>query len=94
MRVAHAIAKVGSYSLPSQCALLCIALLGMLLKLGVVAGWLYVASLLAGVVTFAAGLVASIALRNARWLSLSAAAAFVGFFSLILGITVGGSAGV
>lgn len=94
MRATEIVPRVGSYSLPLQCALLCVALSAISSKLGAAASWVFVASLFAGVVAFASGVIASILLRNARWLALSAAATFVLFFSLLLGLSVGGHPGV
>ena len=88
------ISKVGFYSLPIQCILLCAALPAIAFKLGAPAAWLFIASALAGIVAFACGIFASVVLRNPRWLALSAAAAFVLLFSLLLGISLGGHPGV
>ena len=88
------VSAVGCYSLPLQCALLCAALVAISLKLGAPAGWLFVASAVVGVVAFVAGIAASFVLQNIRWLALSVAAAFVLFFSFILGMSFGGSPGV
>jgi hypothetical protein len=94
MKAAVIVSKLGSYSLPLQCVLLCIALPAISFKLGAAAGWLFVASLLAGLTAFASGIAASIVLRSARWLVLSAAAVFVVLFSLLVGMSLGGGPGL
>jgi len=93
MRGSELVSRVGSYSLPLQCVLLCIAVPAISFKLGPPAGWLFAASLLAGAVAVLFGILASIVLRNARWLALSVAAAIVLFFSLLLGMSLGGNLG-
>ena len=93
MRGSELVSRVGSYSLPLQCVLLCVALPAISFKLGAPAGWLFIASLVAGVIAVLSGILASIVLRNARWLALSAAAIFVLFFSLLLGTSLGGNVG-
>ena len=94
MRATEVVSKVGSYSLPVQCALLCLALPAISLKLGVIAGWLFAASLGAGVLALVSGVATSITLRNIRWLALSVAAIFVLVFSVLLGLSLGGHPGV
>jgi len=73
--------------------LLSIAVPAISFKLGAPAAWLFAASLLAGAVAVLSGVLASIVLRNARWLALSVAAAIVLFFSLLLGMSLGGNLG-
>ena len=88
------IPKTASYSLPVQCALFCAAIFASVLRLGAASGWVFVASLLAGLVAFISGIVASVITRRVRWLGLSATALFIAFFSLLIGIALSGGAGV
>jgi len=94
MSIAAIPTKIGSYSLGLQCLLLLITIITFALKLGPVSGWSFIASVLLGLVAFAAGIVAAIATRQALWLGLSAAAVFVAFFSLLVGVSLSGGFGV
>jgi hypothetical protein len=80
--------------LGSQCLLLLAAICAFLLKLGPVSGWLFVASLVGGLSALLSGFAASLVTRRATWLGLSAAAASVAFFSLLIGVSLSGGFGV
>jgi hypothetical protein len=94
MRASVMVSRVGSYSLAAQCVLLLIAVPAIAFKLGALAGWLFTASLVAGLLAFSCGIAASLLLRQGRWLGLSAAAVFVAFFSVVIGLSLGGGPGV
>lgn len=94
MSIAAIPTRVGSYSLGLQCLLLLTAIITFAFKLGPIAGWSFIASVLAGLVAFAAGVVAAVVTRKALWLALSAAAVFVAFFSMLIGVSISGGFGV
>jgi hypothetical protein len=87
MSKAVAVAKIGKYALIAQAIVLVLAILATALKLGSSGGILMFISLFAGFTAFVAGVTASGLALSVRWLGLSAAALFVGFFSLLIGIT-------
>ena len=86
--------RVAAYSLPLQCAIFCVALVFYFSALRAAFGFSFRLSLLAGLIAFVCGIVAAISTRRARWLSLSAAAAFVAFFTLLIGLALGGHPGI
>jgi uncharacterized membrane protein YhaH (DUF805 family) len=95
MQSSSSISKIGAYSLPAQCLLLLAALLlGGALNIQNAFAWLLFASLLVGLVAFCAGIALSVLSRRLRWLGLSAASLFVAFFTLLIGLAVGGHPGV
>jgi hypothetical protein len=94
MSAAALTSRVGSYSLGFQCLLLLASIFAFILKLGPVSGWLFVASLAGGLSAFLSGFAASLATRRITWLGLSAAAIFLAFFSLLIGVSLSGGFGV